>query len=313
MKQKKMQDPINVAAIDIGSNAARILIKSVELLRAKDSDKNAEYINHRIRTKKLQFLRIPLRLGMDVFDIGRIGDLRKEHLERTIKVFRHLLHLYDVTEYRACATAAFREAKNGKKILNGIRRDIGIDIEIISGDEEAKIIRSNNVQEDNGTYLYMDVGGGSTELSLVSNGKLVSEHSFDVGTLRLLNEKVTADQWYEMEQAVKAMLEGFENVQIVGSGGNINRLYRLIAKKDKKGYLQVPMLNKMYTQLAQMTVEQRMVEYDLREDRADVIVLAAKLFLMVASVAKSETIQVPVVGLSDGIINGMVEKIYGVF
>ncbi len=311
MKQKIKQEPINLAAIDIGSNAARILIKSVELLKNKSCDRNAEYLNPRIRTKKLQFLRIPLRLGMDVFDVGRISEFREIQLVKTIKIFRQLLYLYDVVEYRACATAAFREAKNGKKILHRIQKDTDIDIDIISGEEEAKIIRSNNIQNDEGTYLYMDVGGGSTEISLISNGKLISGQSFNIGTLRLLNEKISADQWHDFEQSVKSMVEGYENIKIIGSGGNVNKLYRLSGKGGKKGQLTISALNKLYSQLSQMTVEQRMIEYDLRLDRADVIVPAAKLFLTVADISKAEYIQVPVVGLADGIINSMIDKIYG--
>ncbi len=302
MKREVNPNNFNLAAIDIGSNAARILIKNVR--RSIDGDGNNE-----VRMKKLQFLRIPLRLGMDVFSIGRISEEREKQLMRTMKIFRQLLIIYNVEDYRACATSAFRDAKNGKKILKQIRNNIKLNIEIVTGDEEAKIIRDNHVQEDGKNYLYMDVGGGSTELSLISDGKLVAVRSFNIGTIRLLNESVSTEQWNEMSEAVKGMTEGYDGIHIIGSGGNINKLYRLAPKREKKKeLLQVSTLSKLYTQLSALSVEERIKQYDLREDRADVIVPAAQLFLMVAGVVNTDSIIVPTLGLADGIINELVEK-----
>ena len=286
----------NLAAIDIGSNAARILIKSVE------NTNDAQHI------KKLQFLRIPLRLGMDVFGSGEIGEEREEMLLRTMKIFRQLLILYDVKAYRICATSAFREAKNGSKVLKRVMKETKLRIDIISGEEEARTIRDN--YSSDGNLLYMDVGGGSTELSLVCDGKVIAGRSFNIGTIRMLNECVSPELWQEMQDTVLSLTKGVENVRIVGSGGNINKLYRLAPKKERvKETLRVDTLSRLYTRLSALSVEQRMIEYDLRPSRADVIVPAAQLFLMVARLVGTDIILVPTVGLADGIINELAAKI----
>ena len=286
----------NLAAIDIGSNAARILIKSVE------NTKDAQHI------KKLQFLRIPLRLGMDVFGSGEIGEEREEMLLRTMKIFRQLLILYDVKAYRICATSAFREAKNGNKVLKRVMKETKLRIDIISGEEEARTIRDN--YSSDGNLLYMDVGGGSTELSLVCDGKVIAGRSFNIGTIRMLNECVSPELWQEMQDTVLSLTKGVENVRIVGSGGNINKLYRLAPKKERvKETLRVDTLSRLYARLSALSVEQRMIEYDLRPSRADVIVPAAQLFLMVARLVGTDIILVPTVGLADGIINELAAKI----
>lgn len=286
----------NLAAIDIGSNAARILIKSVKKT------------NNGLRSKKLQFLRIPLRLGMDVFGTGEIGEEREKMLLRTMKVFRQLLILYDVKDYRICATSAFREAKNGDKVLKHVMKETKLQISIISGDEEARTIRDNYTGD--GNLLYMDVGGGSTELSLVCDGKLIGSKSFNIGTIRILNACVEPSIWKEMAEAVRELTKGVENIRIVGSGGNINKLYRLAPKKERtKDTLHIDTLSRIYTRLSALSLEQRMMEYDLRASRADVIVPAAQIFLMVANLVKADTILVPTVGLADGIINELASKL----
>lgn len=286
----------NLAAIDIGSNAARILIKSVKKT------------NNGLRSKKLQFLRIPLRLGMDVFGTGEIGEEREKMLLRTMKVFRQLLILYDVKDYRICATSAFREAKNGDKVLKHVMKETKLQISIISGDEEARTIRDNYTGD--GNLLYMDVGGGSTELSLVCDGKLIGSKSFNIGTIRILNACVEPSIWKEMTEAVRELTKGVENIRIVGSGGNINKLYRLAPKKERtKDTLHIDTLSRIYTRLSALSLEQRMMEYDLRASRADVIVPAAQLFLMVANLVNADTILVPTVGLADGIINELASKL----
>ncbi|MDY2750056.1 MAG: Ppx/GppA family phosphatase [Prevotella sp.] len=285
-----------MAAIDIGSNAARILIKSVKKT------------NNGLRSKKLQFLRIPLRLGMDVFGTGEIGEEREKMLLRTMKVFRQLLILYDVKDYRICATSAFREAKNGDKVLKHVMKETKLQISIISGDEEARTIRDNYTGD--GNLLYMDVGGGSTELSLVCDGKLIGSKSFNIGTIRILNACVEPSIWKEMAEAVRELTKGVENIRIVGSGGNINKLYRLAPKKERtKDTLHIDTLSRIYTRLSALSLEQRMMEYDLRASRADVIVPAAQIFLMVANLVKADTILVPTVGLADGIINELASKL----
>lgn len=302
MKREITPNRFNLAAIDIGSNAARVLIKQVE--RVKDSDGT-----YTTRMKKLQFLRIPLRLGIDVFSIGKISEEREMQLIRTIKVFRQLLIIYNVVDYRACATAAFRDAKNGKKILRHIRKNLKLDIDIITGDEEARILRDCN-KAMMGNLLYMDVGGGSTELSLVCEGQLIESRSFNIGTLRLLANNVSQSQWDEMKNTVAEFCRGFDNIQIIGSGGNINKLFRLTPKRERKAdRMMVSSLKEIYASLSVLNVEQRMEQFDLREYRADVIVPAAELFLMVAEVSGAEDIIVPNVGLADGIINELAEKI----
>lgn len=288
---------INLAAIDIGSNAARILIKRVEKT------------SKGLRMKKLQFLRIPIRLGLDVFTEGRIGEMREKMLVRTMKIFRQLLILYNVEDFRIYATSAFRDAKNGRRILNGIKKKTKLEISIISGEEEAKIIHDNFYAT--GNLLYMDVGGGSTELSLVCEGELIESRSINIGTLRLLTETVPPGQWEYIIAQVKEITRGIENIHIVGSGGNINKLIRLVHKSEKKKTdLSVVSLNNLYKKMAAMTVEERMETYDLQENRADVIVPAAQIFLVVAGVIGATSIMVPNVGLADGMINLLAEKIF---
>lgn len=301
MKRETSPNKFNLAAIDIGSNAARILIKQVERVNGNDGVQ-------RLRMKKQQFLRIPLRLGIDVFSIGKISKEREKQLFRTIKVFRQLLIIYNVEDYRACATAAFRDAKNGKSILHRIRKDMKIDIDIITGDEEARILRDcNGVMH--GNILYMDVGGGSTELSLVCDGQLINSRSFNIGTLRMLANNVSQSDWDSMKVAVTAFCQDFEDIQIVGSGGNINKLYRLQPKSERKGdSLSVSSLEKLNAALSALSVEERIEQYDLHEYRADVIVPAAQLFLMVAEASKANQILVPMKGLADGIVNELAER-----
>lgn len=286
---------LNLAAIDIGSNAARILIKSVE--SAPEG----------LRSCKLQFLRIPIRLGIDVFSKGMIGDKREKMLLRTMKIFRQLMILYNVDDYRICATSAFRDAENSKKILKYVKARTHLDIEVITGTEEARIIRDNC--PSTGNALYMDVGGGSTELSLVSDGHLVDTRSFNIGTIRLLNDQITPDDWNRMMTQVQELTSGVDNISIIGSGGNINKLYRLIHKSNKKkNVVATDDLRKMFMQLSQLSLQERMDKYGLSANRADVIVPAAQLFIMVAGIVKAASIHVPNVGLVDGIINEMAKK-----
>ena len=297
MTEIQQKKAFNLAAIDIGSNAARILIKQVKKT------------NKGVHMKKLQFLRIPLRLGLDVFTEGRIGKEREKMLIRTMKIFRQLLILYNVEDYLIYATSAFRDAKNGKSILRSIHKNTKLDIQIISGEEEAKVIHDNFYAT--GNLLYMDVGGGSTELSLVCEGKLMESRSINIGIIRLLKDTITPQQWEDMIQQVKDISAGIDNIHIVGSGGNINKLIRLIYKNDKKRMeLSVVSLSNLYKKMSTMSLEELIENYDLRESRADVIVPAAQIFLMVASLVGAHTITVPNVGLADGMINMMADRIF---
>ena len=285
---------VNYAAIDIGSNAARLLIKKVET-----DGTTPEF------TKQL-FLRVPLRLGFDVFRQGRVSDAKAKKMERLMKAYRQLMKIYDVDRYRACATSAMRDAANGPKLIESIFKDTGIQIEIIAGEEEAGIVYNNHVEqlEDrDGNYIYVDVGGGSTEINLLTNGELVCSRSYNVGTIRILNGGVDEAAWQRMRDELAELAAPYGDVHIIGSGGNINKLYRLTGKKDKKRILTIEELRGLHDALSPLTPEERMAEYKLKADRADVIVPAAEIFLTVAAAVRAKDIIVPVIGLCDGIID----------
>lgn len=296
MAEINQKSVLNLAAIDIGSNAARILIKRVE---------KSEY---GINSKKLQFLRIPLRLGLDVFTEGRIGKEREKMLVRTLNVFRQLMVLYNVKDHLIYATSAFRDAKNGDSVIREIKKEAKLEICVISGEEEARIIHDNFHAD--GNLLYMDVGGGSTELSLVCDGKLIDNRSINIGTIRLLKKTVASRDWEQLIEQVKQMTAGIDNIRIVGSGGNINKLVRLAYKNEKRTQLAVNDLVNLYRKMAPMTVEERMVKYDLGESRADVIVPAAQIFIMVACLVRAQEITVPNVGLVDGMVNRLTNIVF---
>lgn len=285
------------AAIDIGSNAVRLLIKRVNEREKLDSK----------RLCKVLLLRVPLRLGFDVFSQGAVSEVKVVKLRRLMKAFRQLMKIYDVTDYRACATSAMRDASNGKAIINKIKKETDIAIEVIDGEEEARIIYNNHTEclEDRmGNYIYVDVGGGSTELNFLVNGTLVQSLSYNVGTVRLLSGAVQDEVWQQLKNDLVRLTADFPQVNIIGSGGNINKLYRLAAEKDKQR-LSICQLQQLYDELLPLTPEQRMEQYGLKADRADVIVPAAQIFLAIAEVVKSDYIYVPVIGLADGIIDDL--------
>ena len=287
------------AAIDIGSNAVRLLVKKEEEKENLVSE----------RLSKVLLLRVPLRLGFDVFSLGELSENKTVKLRRLMKAFRQLMKIYEVTDYRACATSAMRDARNGKAVIKKILKDTGIRIEIIDGQEEARMIYSNHIEclEDRtGNYIYVDVGGGSTEINLLTNGVLVQSLSYNIGTVRMLSNAVKEETWAQMRDDLMRLTGGFTDINIIGSGGNINKLYRLAEKKDKKlQRMPVSSLQAMYDELAPLTPGQRMKEFSLKADRADVIVPAAKIFLTIAETVKAEYIHVPVIGLADGIIDSL--------
>ena len=292
---------VNYAAIDIGSNAVRLLIKSID--REAVQEKNF---------KKVMMLRVPLRLGFDVFSIGELSEKKVDKLRRLMKAFRQLMKIYDVDDYRACATSAMRDARNGRMIIKKIEKDTGIRIEIIDGQEEARMIYNNHIEcmEDRqGNYMYVDVGGGSTEINLLTNGELVWSVSYNIGTVRMLSNAVKEGTWQQMEEELMKVTEGVAAINIIGSGGNINKLFRLADKKDKKlQRLPVSSLQTVYDVLKPLTPEERVEAFSLKQDRADVIVPAAEIFLKIAEVVHAEYIYVPVIGLSDGIIDNLYAK-----
>ncbi len=293
----------NVAAIDVGSNAVRLLVKRVE--READGQ---------LHLSKLMFLRVPLRLGMDVFANGEISEVRAKEFVATMKAYRQLLKVYHVAACRACATSAMRDARNGADVLHRIARKAHLKIDIITGDEESRIIYDNHLSWTRANldpsadrcFLYVDVGGGSTEISFIKNGERQYSHSFNVGTIRLLKGKVTDRDMAAMKDEAARLAKGQGAVDIIGSGGNINKLYRLASKKNKLDYLPVVTLAKWHQTLKPMTVEERMETFGLKPDRADVIVPAAEIFLLIADGLKAKRIIVPNMGLADGMINEMI-------
>ena len=292
---------VNYAAIVIGSNAVRLLIKSIDREAVQEK-----------KIKKVMMLRVPLRLGFDVFSIGELSEKKADKLRRLMKAFRQLMKIYDVDDYRACATSAMRDARNGRTIIKKIEKDTGIRIEIIDGQEEARMIYNNHIEcmEDRlGNYMYVDVGGGSTEINLLTNGELVWSVSYNIGTVRMLSNAVKEGTWQQMEEELMKVTEGVAAINIIGSGGNINKLFRLADKKDKKlQRLPVSSLQTVYDVLKPLTPEERVEAFSLKQDRADVIVPAAEIFLKIAEVVHAEYIYVPVIGLSDGIIDNLYAK-----
>lgn len=294
---------MNIAAIDIGSNGARLLIKSF--------DDNAPAAS---RIKKLLFVRIPLRLGKDVFALGKISKERQRMMMHMMKGFRQFMLLYNVEHFRACATSAMRDAENGKKVMRRIEKETGIKLEIIPGAEEAQLLCNNlveNTESGVGNFAYVDVGGGSTEISLLHDGVLAESHSFNIGTLRMLAGAVTPEERNAMCRMLEKYAEDFPGTKIIGSGGNINRMFRLAKIKGDSRSLPVATLKQLYAELAPLSLEERMEQFKLKDDRADVIIPAAEIFLLVARSLKCEDILVPNISLADSIVDGIYRDVQG--
>ena len=284
------------AAIDIGSNAVRLLIKELE-------DCGEPHFN------KVLLLRVPLRLGFDVFAQGRISDRREKDIVRLIKCYRHLMKIYQVKAYRACATSAMRDAANGPHIIREVEKKTGIKIEIIDGQEEARMIYNNhieNMKDRRGNFMYVDVGGGSTEINLLADGELVCSRSYNIGTVRMLNNAVEESEKSRIRRDMKDLAVSYPGINIIGSGGNINKLFKLVKGRDRRyPRMTVASLRELHDELKGMSVEERMEAYALKPDRADVIVPAGDIFLTVAELTGAQYIYVPVIGLADGIIDGL--------
>lgn len=285
---------MRIAAIDIGSNAARLLINEV-----------TETKKGKPEFTKLNLLRIPLRLGMDVFTKGEIGTERKTMILDSMRIFSDLMKIYKVEHYRACATSAMRDAKNGPEIIKEVQESSGIDIEIISGDEEASLVFENHIAEGldkNFAYLYIDVGGGSTELNFFENGKKKYEKSFNIGTIRLLNGLVKDDQWKEMKEEIRKNINSNHPILAIGSGGNINKIFSMSKTKDGKP-MSTAFLKKYYKEMNGLTVAERMTQFNLREDRADVLVPALEIYNNIMSWSDIDKIFVPKISVADGLIH----------
>lgn len=289
---------LNFAAIDIGTNAARLLIKGI-----REDEQGKEL-------SKLLLLRVPLRLGQDVFTCGKISEKKEYQLIHLIKAFCELMQVYHIHHYRACATSAMRDAENGTSIAEKIGKECGIHIEIISGHEEASLLYSGHAENLFNTrdhYICVDVGGGSTEISRIENGHLVSTESYNIGTLRLLHEKTEQKEIERLHKDLLSLHDEYDDIQIIGSGGNINKLFR-ISETEAGNPLTIKSLEKIYRRLKKMDIRERIEKLHLKPDRADVIVPAASLFLDIARHVGAEQINVPTLGLVDGIVYALYQK-----
>jgi exopolyphosphatase/guanosine-5'-triphosphate,3'-diphosphate pyrophosphatase len=284
------------AAIDIGSNAMRLLIANIVEQDGKEPQFN-----------KNSLVRVPIRLGQDSFTVGEIFEENIERMVDAMTAFRLLMKVHKVEKYMAFATSAMREASNAKEVIAAVQKKSGIKIEIIDGEKEAAIIASTDLHcllKTDKTYLYVDVGGGSTEFSLFSNGKIVVSKSFKAGTVRLLNELVRESVWNEMEQWITENTKHYDEVTLIGSGGNINKIFKMSGKMQDKP-LSFIYLNSQYAFLNSLTYEERIIELGLNPDRADVIVLATQIYLNAMKWSGARNIYVPKIGLSDGIVKAM--------
>ncbi len=291
---------MRLAAIDIGSNAARLLINDV----IEGPQNKPEFI-------KLTLVRVPLRLGFDVFEKGEITEEKIEMFLKTIQAYKLLIEAYQVKHFITAATSAMRDASNARQILEHVKKETGIDIKVISGEEEANYIYESHVAENlsnNESYLYIDVGGGSTELTFFSDGKLVTKQSFNIGTIRLLKNQVNEEQWDEMKQFIKQKLTGHHRITAIGSGGNINKVFSLSKRKEGRP-LTLELLRNYYKEFSSLSLTQRISLYQLREDRADVIVPALLIYINIMRWADAEEIYVPKIGLADGLIHILYEQV----
>ena len=292
---------MRLAAIDIGSNAARLLISEV-----------LELPNGKPQFQKLNLVRVPLRLGFDVFDDNKISKEKEVMIMKMMHAYKLLIDVYGVTQYRACATAAMRSAENGPEILDRVKNETGIEIEIITGDAEASLIYENHVAENmnsNNSYLYVDVGGGSTELTFFENGKLGFKRSFNIGTIRILKKQVDEFMWDEMRDFIKRETRNHAgDIVAIGSGGNINKVFSLSKRKEGKP-LNIELLKDYHRELGSVSLDERMKIYKMREDRADVIVPALSIYINVMRWADIQDIYVPKIGLADGLIQHLYAEV----
>ena len=291
---------MKLAAIDIGTNACRLLISEVIPVEGGATKFN-----------KLNLIRIPLRLGFDVFETGEISKEKKGMLFQSMKAYSPIMNAYGVTKHIAVATSAMRDAKNRKEIVQKVFLETGINIQIISGDFEASLIYESHIAEtlDQDTnYLYVDVGGGSTELTLISKGQLIFKESFNIGTIRLLKNQVSEADWDYMKQTLKDITKDFPKLTAIGTGGNINKVFSLSKRKDGKP-LDLDLLRAYYKEFSSCTLEERIHLYQFREDRADVIVPALLIYTQVMKWSSIDEILVPKIGLVDGLIQHLYEEL----
>jgi exopolyphosphatase/guanosine-5'-triphosphate,3'-diphosphate pyrophosphatase len=289
---------LRYAAIDIGSNAVRLLIADIM------------QNNKTISFKKNTLIRVPLRLGDDAFLDKLISPNKTQELIKTMIAFRNLIDVYKVTDYLACATSAMREAKNGSSIVARIKAEAGLELEIVEGQREANIIYASHIEQSldrKKNYLYIDVGGGSTELSVFGNGELIASRSFNLGGIRILDNQDKDETWTEMKEWIKSMAQTYKNLSGIGTGGNINKLFKMAEGKDGAP-ITFTKLRELYSYLNSFSLKDRINVLGLNQDRADVIIPACEIYLTVMKWGGVKQIFVPRVGMVDGLIQLMIDK-----
>ena len=284
------------AAIDIGSNAVRLLISNIIEEKGKP-----------VQFKKNSLVRVPIRLGADVFIKQKISKENTQRILDTMLAFKLLMKSHKVVKYKACATSAMRESTNGKMIADLVLQNSGISIDIIEGEEEAAIIAATDLNkfiDVNKTYLYVDVGGGSTEFTIINRGVQIISKSFKIGTVRLLNDMVKKETWEELKQWITASVKPYDKIDVLGSGGNINKIFKISGKALGKP-LTYFYLTSYYNILQSYSYEERITELSLNQDRADVIIPAMRIYLSAMKWGGAKNIYVPKIGLADGIIKSI--------
>jgi exopolyphosphatase / guanosine-5'-triphosphate,3'-diphosphate pyrophosphatase len=289
---------LKLAAIDIGSNAIRLLISTVYEMKGK------------VVYRKIAMIRVPIRLGEDVFSIGKISKKNTELLILAMQAFSNLMQVHEVQNYRACATSAMRDASNRDLVIKEVAKNSAIQIETIDGKTEAALIFNNHLADtlaEKNAYLYIDVGGGSTELTLTFKNKKIVSQSFNLGTIRLLKNKVDDKEWIDLKTWVKKCTKEYKPLLAIGTGGNINKIYRLAKGKNSTKVLTLKRMKEVDVLLNSFSLKERIEVLELNPDRADVIIPASKIFLTVMKTAGINSIIVPQLGLSDGIIRTLYE------
>ena len=285
-------------AIDIGSNAVRLLVANV----IQEKEKEPKF-------KKSSLVRVPIRLGADAFVSGEISEDNTQRMIDAMEAFKLIMKVHGVEKYKACATSAMREANNGNEVVKVIKEKTDIDIEIIDGKKEAAIISSTDLSqliESDATYLYVDVGGGSTEFTLFSNGRIINSKSFKIGTVRLINNKKSENKalFKKVQEWIEENTKDYKRISLIGSGGNINKIFKMSGREMGKPISYI-YLNAQYQFLKKMSYKERISELSLNPDRADVIVPATKIYLSAMKWSGARKIYVPKIGLSDGIIKSL--------
>lgn len=289
---------MRLAAVDIGSNAIRLQIT------------NVNHFEDQVNFKKLEYLRFPLRLGMDVFHDQKIGDKNRRKFVKLMKAFKLLIDLYEVDDYMVCATSAMRESSNGRDIVEEVRQDIGLKIQIIDGNQEAELINmALGSFIDEKSYLHIDVGGGSTELNIYMNREKIASKSFKIGSVRALDDNIPLSVWKSMNKFITDHVSAKDKITCIGTGGNINKIFELSKPTKNKRYLSLDKIQEIQEYLESFTYEDRVNKLNLNPDRADVIIPASKIYTAAMSAAAAKKMMIPDVGLKDGLIQVMYKKL----